>query len=201
MRRLLSVFVIAVLAACASGSDVSRRFDSFSSKIGTNFSSYDKVHLVPSVPGPEVERLIALGQQRPRREDMPLGKNDVQRKLRDLDENLQQSIGQDATLVGEPGPGVLTIQPILTDLQPNRFEFTERGRQELGSFISFAIGAAAVQFNLYEDGRSVGILKDAAIPENFLNRANIPFAPWETADRFLRAVATNMGALFKEPDA
>ncbi|MEO1657020.1 MAG: DUF3313 family protein [Pseudomonadota bacterium] len=201
MYRLVTVFALSMLAACAT--DGGPRLERFNTiEIGglSDFTAYDKVHLVPSVASENVmaqtEIRFVNSLRGANQDDQPLDEADIRRKLADYDDALKGVLGDKVTLVDQPGPGVLTIRPTVTALEANRPDLTRAGRAYPGFTRVLAVGEAASSFAFSVDGEEIGTLADASNDRVLNDRGFLPLGVWETADRYFNQSASNLGSLF-----
>ncbi|MEE4209647.1 MAG: hypothetical protein V2I43_10305 [Parvularcula sp.] len=200
MRLISLLFLSAGLVACATGTgpDAARRFTEFEAVTTSDFRGYDRVHLVMPVAGEEIiERIDRRQLGRSAIAERPLGEEDITRALTRLDGDLRRELGPVVTLVETPGPGILTIEPVLIDLDANRPTMTELSFQPQLSMMSISAGDAEVIYRFSEDGRLLATARDRDIEET-LGQIPPVAGIWDTADRFFDLTARRMRALLSD---
>ncbi|MBB4658746.1 DUF3313 family protein [Parvularcula dongshanensis] len=192
MKRILAPAMLVLAAACATSGPAS--FDSFEAAEAADFASYDQVYIAPITASQDV--LDRIGARPISRFDRtrPLDQDDIDGQIEDLREAIEERVGRVATLTDAPGPGVLTMQITLTELQSNRPTMAEMREDPSLSFESISVGAAAVDIVLSEEGRTLATIED----ENFFRRIDDPAVSsrrWATADIYFDRLSRKLADL------
>jgi hypothetical protein len=198
--RLISLALLSLaVAACASGTgpDAARRFTTFDTVTTADFRQYDRVYLERPTAAQEVLDRLDLQRLSTRsNQERPLGERDIEQALERLDEDLRRELGTVVTLVDEPGPGILTIEPVLIDLNANRPTMAELSAEPGLSFQSIAAGDAAVTYTFSEDGMTLATARDRNI-DNTLAQARPIVGIWDTSNRFFDLTSRRVRALLE----
>ena len=192
MKHVILPALLALTAACATSAPA--RFDSFEAAEAADFQSYDQVYLAPITASQDI--LDRIGARPISRTDRlrSLDQDDVDDQIADLREAITERVGEVATLVDAPGPGVLTMTVTLTQLQSNRPTMAEMRADPSLSYQSVSIGAAAVDVVLSEQGRTLATIED----DNFLRQIDDPAVSsrrWATADIYFDRLSRKLAAL------
>jgi hypothetical protein len=200
MRSLVAGLAVLILTACATertGPEAAGRFDNFEAVRTSDFRNYEEVQLLRPIAGEDITARIdyrPVGNRVVR--ERPLGERDVTGQLERLDRALRETLVDHVQLIAQDGPGVLTIKPVLTDLDANRPLMIELAQNPGLSAQSIALGAAAVRYELYEDGVLLAVVEDEDNERSFVGRVPV-VGQWETATRFYRQTADRLAALLQ----
>jgi len=202
MRKLVASLALIALTACAStatGPGAASRFDSFRAVETRDFTGYDRVYIAMPVASDEL--LERRDVRRVVRNDVrPIGDREINQMANQLFNDLNRQVGRVAQVVGNPGPGVLTIQSEITKLNANRPTQTELGREPGLSFDSIYVGDAAVTIRLLEEDRLLAVIKDADNERSLQDRSIQSFGIWDTARRQFGQVSAKLAALLQDPE-
>lgn len=198
MRTILLAAAAALaLSACATGPtgpEAASRFDSYQGE--RDVTAFDRVQLLRPVASADVQARVGMRSVGiSRRDERPISQRDLDAKIDDLYDDLRREIGASARLVDEAGPGVLTIQTTLTDLNANRPTQAELAAQPGLDFRSIASGDASVTYVLSEDGRTIATIRDGDNVTSLADQRVFGAGIWSTADQFFRQTANRMGSL------
>lgn len=188
------------LAACAapSGDSATTRFDSFQpTAAGISLADFDRVFLVPVTASSDVEARVdarPLGR-RGSGDVRPLSRDDINSKAEDLEGLLRRELEEVVALVDRPGPGILTIDVVLTDLQASRPTIAEIGAEPGLSLRSVYAGGAAVEITFREGPSTLATARDGEMFD-LVNDPKVGI--WQDADRYFRFLANKVAALFAE---
>lgn len=200
MRKLILSLVILTLAGCATsatGPGAASRFDSFNAVETRDFTSYDKVYI--AMPTASEELLERRNIRSLRRQERPIGDREINFMANQLMSDLNRQLGQVAQVVGNPGPGVLTVQTEITKLNANRPTQTEMQAEPGLSFESVYAGDAAVTIRLLEEDRLLAVIKDEDNMQQLFDRGPQVFGIWDTARQHFGRVSAKLAALLQDP--
>lgn len=198
LRLFAAAAASAILAACATptGPDATGRFDSFQSITTSDFTGYERVQILRPAISPEIaERIDARDIGRFERE-RPLGQRDVDARIAELERHLRRQLGNQAQLVGQAGPGVLTVRSTIIELNANRPTQAEVAANPALSLNSIAAGDAGVRFELLEDGQLLAVIEDR---DNIttINDPGVGVGVWSTANQFFGQTSRRLAALLE----
>ncbi|MCQ8186384.1 DUF3313 family protein [Parvularcula maris] len=199
MRALLLALPLC-LAACAggpTGPEAAKRFDRFEAVETNDFRSYEQVQVIAPEAGEELQ--ARADRRLPTRSlEREIATRDIEYKLADLREEIEEALAREVELVEEGGPGILTVRTILTQLEANRPTQAELAAQPGLDFNSISEGRASVRIELSEDGRLLAVIEDADNVTGLNDPRILPGAGiWTTADQHFDAVARKLTALLK----
>ncbi|NRA30379.1 MAG: DUF3313 family protein [Parvularculaceae bacterium] len=200
MRKLILSLAILTLAACASsptGPGATGRFDSFNAVQTRDFTGYDSVYI--AMPTASEELLERRNIRTLRRQERPIGDREISFMANQLMGDLNRELGRVATIVGNPGPGVLTVQTEITKLNANRPTQTEMQVEPGLSFESIYAGDAAVTIRLLEDDKLLAVIKDEDNMQRLFDRGPQVFGIWDTARQHFGRVSAKLAALLQDP--
>ena len=192
IRRAASAVLLLLTAAFSFGAGAaSEPFDKFEIGEGADLAAYERVYVAPVMVS---ERLAARIDYVPLNASdtvRPLSPGNVRRNVEEVEEVIKAAIGKHVTLVDEPGPRDLTIQIILTDLNPNRPSEAElKVRPTMNASSVTAGGAgASVEFLV---GDILIALGESAYAGNALDGQS---HPWRDADLYFAALARDIASL------
>lgn len=197
LKFLISAAALTLAAACATpatGPEAADRFDTFEYAAGAvDFSSYEKVYLAPVTASDELKGLVGYRPIGPTDTKRPLDEGDLEEKLSDLGDDLTKALGDAAMLVDAGGPGVLTVEVVLTKLEANRPTMADFAVEPGLSMSSVYSGKAEIEITLSENGKVLATARDGDYPQ--LNETLQPAPIWSTADRYFERVAGKLADL------
>ncbi|MEM1381127.1 MAG: hypothetical protein AAGH41_10940 [Pseudomonadota bacterium] len=198
MRNLFLSAAFLGLAACATGAtgpDAAARFDRFTEVSTRDFTGYDQVFIAAPVAGEDIVKRIGVRIPGIRRDVRPLSQRDVDFMLGELNGELRGAVGSVATLVDAPGPGILTIRTILTDLDANRPTQIELAQEPGLSLQSLSAGDSSITLQFLEDGTLLAEARDTDNVVSLQDQGVIAAGIWTTARQHFRQVSNKVAAL------
>ena len=200
IKLLFTAASFAVLSACATpagGPAAQDRFDTFElTSTAPVWASYEEVYVAPITASEDLKALIGYRTRGPNDRKRPLSARDIDNKLSDLDEDVRREVKDVATLVGEPGPGVLTIAIEVTRLEANRPTQEEMASETGLSMRSVYAGAAAANITFSEGGTVIATASDSYTP--VLSEVQPVVGIWSTVDRFSGRLAGKIADLLDD---
>ena len=198
LRPLALIAALALagaLAACATptGPDAARTFDLYEAAPGLDFSRYETVFVAPVAVSDEIASRVGY---RPRRFDdkRPLGQRELDAKVEDLEVALKRELGTLNALSETSGPGILTVETLLTGLDSNRPTQAEMSAVPGLDFRSISLGGASVRVTLSENGRQLAVIEDEARNAT-LDDPSIGVTTWGEVDRFFSSFSARLAGL------
>ena len=193
---LLACAALAGLAACATatGPYAARSFDRYEAAAPVDFRAYEAVHVPPVTASTDILARVGAQPIGPRSRIRPLGEDDVEDQTTRLREHIVRALSETARIADAPGPGVLTVEAELTELDANRPTMAEMRQFPAVDPRSVSVGDAAARVTLSEDGRTLAVIEDRALRAN-LNDPGIGVGWWVTANRFYDRFSDKLAAL------
>ena len=127
--------------------------------------------------------------------DRPLGARDVTEKTADLEEALKEALAGVARVVDRPGPGVLTVATVVTDLDPNRPTMSQMSAEPGLDFQSISLGGAAVRVELRDGDRVLAVIEDDSPDRRFDDPMIQGSTMWTEANSFFRRFSRDLADL------
>ncbi|MEM6648989.1 MAG: hypothetical protein AAF603_01925 [Pseudomonadota bacterium] len=197
IKTLAAILTLGVLTACATtsatGPAATARFDDFQVVMTSDFTGYQSVYLAPITVSEEIRERIGFRRLNIADRTRPLSESDINRKSEDLAEDLRRAISAKANLVNAPGPSILTIEVMLTELQANRPTLEEINDNVGLSLQSRYEGGAGASLTFKENGAVLATARDTQIRN--LDPLNFPEAIWRDADQFFVNLANKTADL------
>ena len=194
--RLAALLAATALAACASptGLDAAGRFDSFEAQGTPDFSAYEAVYIAPVTFSDELRARIGYRPRGPQDRTRPLSESDLEGRAEDLAEAMTDEFAKVARLVDAPGPGVLTVEAVLTALEANRPTMAELQATPSLDFNSISVGDAGAQVTLRDGDRVIAVIEDNAFRRN-LNDPTVGVGIWTTSRTYYDRLADKLASL------
>lgn len=175
------------------GTGLAAPFDSENLMTDRELSSFESVYIAPvetnlDLDIPTYDRSGSKGR--------PVPPEDAARKAADFHDELVEVFGGSFSLASAPGPGVLTVQATLTNLESTLPTVADYDRNTSLSFRSVSAGGAAMTTVFSEDGAPL-----AEVSDNFdssLTDGVVRSATWHDADRAFYRWARKLAKFAKE---
>ena len=200
IKLLFTAAAFAVLGACATpagGPAAQDRFDTFDlTSTAPVWASYEQVYVAPITASDDLKALIGYRSKGPNDRKRAISERDIDNKLSDLDEDVRREVGDVATLVDEPGPGILTVAIEVTRLEANRPTQEEMASEPGLSMQSVYAGAAAATVTFSEGDTVIATANDSYTP--VLDEVRPVAGIWSTVDRFSGRLADKIANLIDD---
>lgn len=179
--------------ALSVGTALAAPFDSENLMTDRKLSSFESVYIAPVETNLDLD---VLRRDRNGTRDRPVSAEDAARKAADFHDELVGKFGESFSLASAPGPGVLTLQATLTNLESTLPTVDDYDRNSNLSFRSVSAGGAAMTTVFSEDGAPL-----AEVSDNFdssLTDGVVRSATWHDADRAFYRWARKLAKFAKE---
>lgn len=199
-RFIVAALAAAALAACASGptgSEATQRFDNFSAKGSTDFTSFEQVYVEPAQAGPKVTNRYDA-RPGPTRRVRPIGESEVENQLTDLTGSIERAMSGTAALAEGSGPGILTIRTTLLDIVANRPTQRELALSPGLDFRSTYAGASEVRIELLENGQVLAVIEDSETDFGINDPRRVDPSVFATARQHFDEIGRDLAALLQD---
>lgn len=186
-------FAMAFLAvAVAAGPAAAGSFDAESIVGDTDLSSFESVYIAPVTANLDLD-VAAFPRNGG---DRPVDASDVAEKAADFHDELTEAFSRSFSLADAPGPGILTIEVTLTDLEASRPTMADYRRAPGLSFASVYAGGGEMTAVLSENGVTIAEVSDRFT--SYLSDERARAGVWSDADRAFDRWARNLVEFVEE---
>lgn len=160
-----------------------------------NFDDYSSVYIAPVTISSDLSDRPIHARSSSSDDERPVSESDLSRKSEDLYEDIVDALDDHFEIADSAGAGILTIQPMMTELKASKPTSADyRGNPSLSHHSQYA-GGADVTFTLLSGGAELGSYERSYYDD--IDPYFEKIRTWEDADRAFRIISRSLAKHLK----